>query len=1564
MSSRAFASFAALTVLASLLALPPAAAAPSLSGASPITPTSGTTNGGQPITLTGSNFLPGAVVQFSDGSGSYTATNLDVTSTTIKALTPPHAAGTVAVVVKNPDGSQATSPSGYTFVAAPAPALSNVSPVAGNANGNDVVVLTGSGFSTAIAPRVVFGGTVAGGTINGGVPATVLQPVSATKIAVLAPGKPTGPNTVSVAVQNPDGSAPAALANGYTYLAQSPPTLSSVAPLTGSDSGGTLLTLTGSGFAAGASVEFRQLDANDAVVTRAPAASVVFVSATQLNVVTPPVSDASPALPTTAGAIDIVVINPDGGKSPDNSVSFSFSNDGNPTVTGVAAPKGPATGGATVTISGTGFANGPKLAVTFGGAQATNVKWVSGGQITATAPPCTGASCATSSVPVVVRVFNPAFTAANPNAKASSASVTLNANSQPTNQYTYTPLVRIDTIQATGGSATPTLPVGTDGLPTAFGPTVELRGAGLPTACRVLLLTSPALPPAEASSVVCQADKVTFRAPPGLPGLRDVAVVGTSLSDGRAAVLQGGLSYVLAPVPAISSFTISSGATAPSNGATATGPVTVSISGSGFIPVTDANGRLVGPTVSFGSVAGTLVSATSSTLVVNVPPVPATSIPATADLAVELRVLNLDGQVAAVPATATTHFAYSKDAAPTVTSTCTAPPTVGANCLSGPTTGGTLVTVSGTNFVAGAKVFFGTIPVTAALPCTSPTPTVSCIAGPTSLKVLSPPTTSGAGGTVGIKVANPDLQEFQFPGTGPSMSFVYAPTQAPQVSAVAPASLPGNGGLITINNNRQPFVWGPAFAVQVDNTVIPACTIPAQTRCIVPDACSASVTNYCIDVAAGGNAVKVTAPGHGSGSVSVRVTNADTQTDTRANAISYSLASPPALADITPATGAPGTVAALTGLAFSQAPALPPTVAFGSTFAVSCTGPDAPVPDCRAPVTCSGAALATPGCRAPIPAANPSDPPTTYTLLYVKVPALPPGAQTVTLANPDGQFGALLSAFRSLALPATVTLAPTGDTINGGATVTFTGTGFDANAPPLVLFGKPGGTLSLGTGSKVASGTSASVIAPAGAALGQSSVYLVDGEGQAVTLQQAFNYAPALPPSFSSITPPLVSVNGGSQVTVTGSGLAPGARVCLRSPGTTAFTGGVIAVPCSATSAGFIATPITVTPPTSAGVTTLSFLAPSHSAGPLDVVITNPGGTAADSLLLQGRESRFAYTQVAGPVLSSISPATGDAAGGTAVTLTGVNFATTGSASVTFNGTAATDVVVVSGTSITAKTPPGKAGTATVTVSVSGLTASLPNGFTYTASPTTTTTTPGPTTTPPAPTTTTGTPTPTPGVLTTEQIISANKAIKVTVTRDGSDNVVTFVLPASPPATPAGVQVFRSNSPYVLVSTLAAGSASFTARSFRDVAAPLDSTYKVTLYYASGAGKATSAPSEVPGFDQLGGVQSAAVQQDFYTKLAYGIGIGVLALLVIILVVVLIRRRGRTAAPAYAGGDVGYVAPAQEGAPAPEAADEGAPADLPVHTINCPVCKATFEAMGEKPLRMKCPNCGREGILR
>ena len=77
------------------------------------------------------------------------------------------------------------------------------------------------------------------------------------------------------------------------------------------------------------------------------------------------------------------------------------------------------------------------------------------------------------------------------------------------------------------------------------------------------------------------------------------------------------------------------------------------------------------------------------------------------------------------------------------------------------------------------------------------------------------------------------------------------------------------------------------------------------------------------------------------------------------------------------------------------------------------------------------------------------------------------------------------------------------------------------------------------------------------------------------------------------------------------------------------------------------------------------------------------------------------------------APASGSAAGGTAVRISGANFAA--GASVTIGGVAATNVVVESATSITGTTGAHAAGAADVVVTVSGRSGSLPGAFTFQA---------------------------------------------------------------------------------------------------------------------------------------------------------------------------------------------------------------------------------------------------------
>ena len=174
-------------------------------------------------------------------------------------------------------------------------------------------------------------------------------------------------------------------------------------------------------------------------------------------------------------------------------------------------------------------------------------------------------------------------------------------------------------------------------------------------------------------------------------------------------------------------------------------------------------------------------------------------------------------------------------------------------------------------------------------------------------------------------------------------------------------------------------------------------------------------------------------------------------------------------------------------------------------------------------------------------------------------------------------------------------------------------------------------------------------------------------------------------PTVTNVSPSSGTTAGGTAVTITGANFAVGATVTFGSAS---------------------ATNVVVVSGTQITATT-----PAGSAGAAMVTVSNPGGQSG---ALAG-----AFTYIAPPTVTGVSPSAGPVAGGTAVTITGTNFAS--GATVTFGGTAATNVVVTNSTTITATTPAHAAGAVAVAVTNSnGLSGNLANGFTYVAQPTVT----------------------------------------------------------------------------------------------------------------------------------------------------------------------------------------------------------------------------------------------------
>jgi hypothetical protein len=126
--------------------------------------------------------------------------------------------------------------------------------------------------------------------------------------------------------------------------------------------------------------------------------------------------------------------------------------------------------------------------------------------------------------------------------------------------------------------------------------------------------------------------------------------------------------------------------------------------------------------------------------------------------------------------------------------------------------------------------------------------------------------------------------------------------------------------------------------------------------------------------------------------------------------------------------------------------------------------------------------------------------------------------------------------------------------------------------------------------------------------------------------------------------------------------------------------------------------------------TTITAVTPSRaSTGTVAVRVVTPYGAVNAPTA-----ERFTYAAV--PTVTSLSPTSGPAAGGTNVTINGSGF--TGATAVSFGSVAATSFTVVSSTRITARTPAQTAGVVTVSVTTPGGTSAAGTGarFTYSGS--------------------------------------------------------------------------------------------------------------------------------------------------------------------------------------------------------------------------------------------------------
>jgi arylsulfatase A-like enzyme len=233
---------------------------------SALSPNRGPTSGGTSVVVTGTGFDHVTEVRF----GSLQATNWTVESPTRLVATAPPNSGPVLVNVRVTTWA-GTSPTvawktWFAYGSHPVPDVDRISPARGPTAGGTTVTITGRGFLDA--SEVTFGG----------VRASAFTVVSDTQITAVAPSFPAGV-LVTVRVAGPGGvSVPDGWATSFAY--QSPPPVPNIdgrAPSQGPIAGGTVVTITGTGFTGATSVSFGGV----------ASPSVTVQSGTQITAVTP-----------------------------------------------------------------------------------------------------------------------------------------------------------------------------------------------------------------------------------------------------------------------------------------------------------------------------------------------------------------------------------------------------------------------------------------------------------------------------------------------------------------------------------------------------------------------------------------------------------------------------------------------------------------------------------------------------------------------------------------------------------------------------------------------------------------------------------------------------------------------------------------------------------------------------------------------------------------------------------------------------------------------------------------------------------------------------------------------------------------------------------------------------------------------------------------------------------------------------------------------------------------------------------------------------------------------------
>ena len=278
------------------------------------------------MTISGSNIGDATGVTF-DGTPGTGIVRID--DDTITVIAPPHAPGSVDVIVTGPGGTTDPLP----FLYYPVTTIDDITPDEGPTVGNNTVVITGHCFTNTTS--VTFDGNEA----------LDIQIDSDTQLTVVVPP---GVGLVDVVVTASGLCGAATVPDGYAYVAPGAPDITGIVPDRGPETGFTPVTLTGTGFTGATSVTFDGI----------PGTSFVVVDDQHITVLSPP---HAPAI------VNVVVVHPAGNAAPEDFEYFPVT-----TIDDITPDEGPEVGGTEVVITGHCFTGA--TAVTFG-ASRRPVSW-------------------------------------------------------------------------------------------------------------------------------------------------------------------------------------------------------------------------------------------------------------------------------------------------------------------------------------------------------------------------------------------------------------------------------------------------------------------------------------------------------------------------------------------------------------------------------------------------------------------------------------------------------------------------------------------------------------------------------------------------------------------------------------------------------------------------------------------------------------------------------------------------------------------------------------------------------------------------------------------------------------------------------------------------------------------------------------------------------------------------------------------------------------------------------------------------------------------------------------